>query len=379
MKRILIVLSLVAFVSLLLISCEENNCNCIDPNKDLSQMEMKVEFEPHIAYLESGFSYVYELYFDHVPDTNISVERIRVRSYSGDNVDIYEFDKEFIDKSSMKLFDDKRTYLIFMWIDLDDREKAADSLVHEVLLNFPDGTTKEIIGAKTEPVNEKPIEIHPPLEYDNWLISSGPSNYVEHRRAFLELSGHRYISQRFAIDFVKYGDNKKLYDPNPNENENYHCFGKNLLAVADGEVVALVDGLPNNTPPNKPDMHIFNATGNYLVLKIAEERYAFYAHIIPGTFKVKIGEKVNRGEILARLGNSGNSDAPHLHFHICTSPDALFSQGVPYVFNDYVKSGHYPGYIQDFMDDKPWTDMGKMSEPRSGIMPVNADVVNFGF
>jgi hypothetical protein len=66
-----------------------------------------------------------------------------------------------------------------------------------------------------------------------------------------------------------------------------------------------------------------------VVVKIAPKRFAFYAHMQPGSLRVKEGDRVRKGQILGLLGNTGNTDAPHLHFHIMDGPSPLQSNGLP--------------------------------------------------
>jgi murein DD-endopeptidase MepM/ murein hydrolase activator NlpD len=75
--------------------------------------------------------------------------------------------------------------------------------------------------------------------------------------------------------------------------------------------------------------------GNYVVLKLGEAEYALFAHLKPGGIKVKPGERVKRGDVLGYIGNTGNSDAPHLHFHAMSGPSPLASEGIPYVFPQF--------------------------------------------
>jgi murein DD-endopeptidase MepM/ murein hydrolase activator NlpD len=83
----------------------------------------------------------------------------------------------------------------------------------------------------------------------------------------------------------------------------------------------------------------FYPGGNSVVIDIGDGNYAFYAHIKPGSVKVKEGQKVKRGEHIGDLGSSGNSSAPHLHFHVMAGPSILGSPGVPYVFDSFVVQG----------------------------------------
>jgi hypothetical protein len=73
-----------------------------------------------------------------------------------------------------------------------------------------------------------------------------------------------------------------------------------------------------------------SAAGNYLTLDLGSGRFALYAHLQPGSLKVKLGDHVNAGQALARLGNSGNSDAPHLRFQSTDGNSPMGSEGIPY-------------------------------------------------
>jgi murein DD-endopeptidase MepM/ murein hydrolase activator NlpD len=74
------------------------------------------------------------------------------------------------------------------------------------------------------------------------------------------------------------------------------------------------------------------AGGNYVVIDMGRGRYAFYAHMQPGSLRVKRGDRVKPGDVLGRLGNTGNTDAAHLHFHVMDSPSPLRSNGLPFTF-----------------------------------------------
>jgi murein DD-endopeptidase MepM/ murein hydrolase activator NlpD len=79
--------------------------------------------------------------------------------------------------------------------------------------------------------------------------------------------------------------------------------------------------------------------GNYVLLDIGRGRFAVYAHLQPQSLKVKVGDKIKRGQVLGLVGNSGNSGMPHLHFHITNAASPFAAEGVPYVFNSFLMQG----------------------------------------
>jgi murein DD-endopeptidase MepM/ murein hydrolase activator NlpD len=180
--------------------------------------------------------------------------------------------------------------------------------------------------------------ISPPLRGDNWQAGNGPSNTSGHRRTILPIDGKAHIAQRFAIDWVQLNPDGKTYTGDPLDNKNYRAYGSQALAVADGTIVAVKDGIPQNIPgENSRAVPITLETvgGNHVILDLGKGRYAFYAHLQPGSLKVKIGDHVKRGQVLGLVGNSGNSTEPHLHFHIGDSNSPLGSEGIPYVFESF--------------------------------------------
>jgi murein DD-endopeptidase MepM/ murein hydrolase activator NlpD len=64
--------------------------------------------------------------------------------------------------------------------------------------------------------------------------------------------------------------------------------------------------------------------------------YALYAHLAPGSVAVTRGQQVRAGEVLGRVGHTGNSTAPHLHFQLMDSGDPLQARGIPCAFAAYL-------------------------------------------
>jgi murein DD-endopeptidase MepM/ murein hydrolase activator NlpD len=117
--------------------------------------------------------------------------------------------------------------------------------------------------------------------------------------------------------------------------ENHLAYDQPVFAVADGTVVGVLDGLDDQVPGALPDpasITIDNIDGNYVVLDIGRGLYVFYAHLKKGTVRVKRGDRVATGRELGRVGNTGNTSAPHLHLHVMNAPSALGGDGLPFVF-----------------------------------------------
>jgi murein DD-endopeptidase MepM/ murein hydrolase activator NlpD len=99
--------------------------------------------------------------------------------------------------------------------------------------------------------------------------------------------------------------------------------------VADGEITEVVDGIPDNTPRVLPPVTLDNIAGNHVILQIAPNRYVTYAHLQNGSIKVRLHDHVRRGDVLALLGNSGNTTDAHLHLQVTDRNSVLQSEGVP--------------------------------------------------
>lgn len=135
---------------------------------------------------------------------------------------------------------------------------------------------------------------------------------------------HGSAAQKYAFDFIIKGEHNKTYKNHGLKNEDYFCFGKDVLVPADGEVVEIVDGVRDNKPG---DTNRYVLAGNYALIKHNDETFSFLAHLKLGSPCVKSGQKVIIGQKIGECGNSGNSAQPHLHFHVQNS----------FVFNRYDK------------------------------------------
>jgi murein DD-endopeptidase len=228
--------------------------------------------------------------------------------------------------------------VVYMWVALEPSATVPAALEHNVSVKAGKNNDELTVRCARVPVSRDLAVISAPLRGDNWVAANGPSNTSGHRRTLIPIDGKARIAQRFAIDWVRMNPDGNTYTGDPLDNKNYRAYGSEALAVADGTVVTVIDGIPQNIPgENSRAVPITLETvgGNHVVLDIGHGRYAFYAHLQPGSLKVKAGDRVKRGQVLGLVGNSGNSTEPHLHFHIGDSKSPLGSEGLPYALDSF--------------------------------------------
>ena len=195
-------------------------------------------------------------------------------------------------------------------------------------------------------VNRRDVKVvGPPLRGSNFLAADSCCDATRHTRAALPINGEVWLSQRYAVDYEQLDANNRIYSgQNKKDLDNYTIYGQEALAAADATVVKVIDGLPEQVPGIFPEgISLDEADGNSVILDIGDGNYALYAHFQPGSIRVKEGERVKRGDVLALVGSSGNSLAPHLHFHVMSGPLSLASNGLPYEVDSFKVTGRSAG------------------------------------
>ncbi|WP_334161017.1 M23 family metallopeptidase [Phenylobacterium sp.] len=260
--------------------------------------------------------------------------------------------------------------------------RAPSKLVHRIRVRgaSPDApASRTMVEAGAVAVAGAPLRLGPPLKGAGWLAANALSNESDHRRTLAVVDGHARISQRYAIDFVQLDARGRPFRGDPARNESWTGYGADVLAVADGTVAAVRDDLPDNVPGAAPAVPVSLATigGNHVVLDVGGGARVFYGHLRPGGVKVRPGQKVRRGEVLGSLGNSGQSDAPHLHIHVSDGTTALGGEGLAYAFDGMSVRGYVPS-LAVLERPEGWTGAAAARpRPASGELPGANAVVDF--
>jgi len=339
---------------------------------------MRVPFEP-TAFPSGGRTYLmYELHLTNFGTAPLSLDRIEVidpEAAAARPTAIFEAEqletmlrpvganKETDRKERLQLADG-RSAVVFMSVALDRGSPVPEKLFHRVI-----ATDSVAEGAVIATHHTTLRVLGPPVQGANWLAADGPSNDQEnHHRRGLDISdGRPVISRRYAIDW-KQIQNGASFSGDSRDTRSYYAFGKAVLAVADGRVVSARDGFPNNIPGHFEAFHpavpitMETVEGNRIILDLGGGQFAYYMHLEPGSLRVKTGDRVRRGQVLARIGCSGDAREPHLHFEVTTSSKFAAGEGVPYVIDRYRSKSANDGLM----------------ELRIHELPLNHSVVEFG-
>ena len=169
----------------------------------------------------------------------------------------------------------------------------------------PEKNLYNYVNNKERLANVNSVRLQSPF-IGQWIVSQGYDGNLTHKGEWSK-----------ALDFVIVDHELKTYDQYAVKPENFYCYGKPVLAAADGFVEKIEDYIDDNEI-GKIDQN--KNWGNSIVIKHAEGVYTKMSHLKKGTFRVAVGDYVKQGDIVAACGNSGRSPEPHLHFQVQTTP-----------------------------------------------------------
>lgn len=234
--------------------------------------------------------------------------------------------------------------ILHILLGYDDRAKLPGVVSHRVVYSYlRDDESK--IGVLTQggvlnvASDKEALIISGPLGEGIWMAGRGVEDGCSgHRRgAIRPQNGIPYQKARYAFDFIRFSEDGETCLGNRLENASWLTYGSEVLAVADAQVAAIQDGVPDSPPLDPTRLNKLTGKtlgGNYIVLDLGKNLYAFYGHLKPGSLLVDERETVKKGQVIGLIGNSGNSDIPHLHFQINRGIH-ISGEAVPYVFEEY--------------------------------------------
>ncbi len=226
--------------------------------------------------------------------------------------------------------------------------------------------------------------IGPPLAGKGWVALNGCCGATGiHRSSSLACDGGIYLAQRFAIDWMRLDSAGRLWHGDASDVHSYTDYDADVLAVASGTVVDTLNSLDDQKPGSLPDpktINIANVDGNHVVLDLGNSVFAFYGHMRKNSITVAPGQRVRRGQVLGKLGNTGNTSAPHLHFHLMENSSVLCSNGIPYLLDSFVLAGQVAeaqfAASSDLSGD--WSQgLFRSPSPRREQYPLDLAVVDF--
>ena len=180
------------------------------------------------------------------------------------------------------------------------------------------------------------------------LIHDGHDYYAHHRRLNTEHTAARELGlarnfMRYSLDINPANDAFEPFRGTGAKNEDWFAWSQALYAPGDGTVADAADAEPDNIrggvnhfDPQSVKSKPMKFYGNYLVIDHGNGEFSMLGHVRKGSVIVKVGDKVTRGQPVAKIGSSGSSGNPHVHYELRTGKD-LRAEGLPAIFRDFAR------------------------------------------
>jgi hypothetical protein len=346
---------------------------------------------PHpVLGADNRIHLAYELFVTNPTPSTMVIDAVETLDPSDQNTVLARLDGATLSAASRPLAQDAGTSIgpgqvsrIFLDLTREPSDPMPSSLAHRfgITLAARDGdtTAATVVSGVTPVSRDMAVVLDPPLAGRRWLVGGGccfPPSY--HRTATLSVNGAFHAAQRFAVDFVQLDAEGQLFAGPREELQSYAYYGTTIHAAVDGVVVRMENNVPQAVPGSfPPGLTAQTLLGNHVVVDIGGGRFAFYAHMQPGSVRVQVGDMVQRGQVLGLLGNSGNTDGPHLHFHIMDGPSPLASNGLPFVFRSFDSEGTSTNDIDGLLAGQQAVIGPALAGPHQNQMPLMDEVVSF--
>ena len=319
-----------------------------------AQIDVRVNVAPTPLSASDGQAYLaYELLATN-PNATVAARVDRVEVFAdSDAKPLVTYSSRDLDERVMRpetepkvrysrLIPAGQTSLVHMWVSLPRNRARPKTLRHSFLFLTEDGAELTAGDAPVDVPLTSPMFVGSPFRLGIWFAHNGPGDHrAAHWGSVLMAEGRARIPQRFAIDFIGVDSSGKAVrgDARNSRNDDWVGFGQEVLSVADGVVFAARDGVADHQPlaePARPSSPSAEETyGNYVIIAINSRTFVHYAHLKQNSVAVKTAHTVRRGDLIGRLGNSGNTNGAHLHFNITDRSSPEEAQGLPFVFDAF--------------------------------------------
>ena len=199
-----------------------------------------------------------------------------------------------------------------------------------------------IDGDSVQAIVNMPVEVytsktrlHFPLQGAWWVIQG--NDWSDHHKV-------EVFSQPFALDFVKLGPDNSFFANSGLQLEDHYSWDQPVFATAGGKVAYVCADMPDMQPGQRPDPRMFRddlrrTLGNAVAISHANGEFSYFAHLKQASIAVGEGDMIKRGTEIGRVGSSGQSPGPHLHFHLMEGPNIFIDQGLPVRFCHFSAGG----------------------------------------
>jgi len=349
--------------------------------------DLRVPWQPQPVKVNGQWQLLYELHLDNYAADPLQPKQLRVLDADNGHV-LRDYDetalRALLGGPGMSGKKGDATIApgahAVVYLNLSFDEAPADlHLTHELSAARDDGTAVQAQGGQlTLRHGPAPVVFSPPLRGGYWVAIYDSAWPRGHRRTLYAVNGAVHVPGRFAVDWIKVDAQGRYTQGDPTDKSHWLGYGEEVLAVADGRIAAALDGMPEpaKVDPGKPTrVPLQDATGNYVSLDLGGGHYVFYEHLKTGSITVKAGQAVHRGDVIGRLGYTGETTGPHLHMHVADANVPLDAEGLPYAFDQFGWVGSYAS-IGDFGEQKHWLPSASVVV-RRGELPAPLSVLSF--
>ena len=209
-------------------------------------------------------------------------------------------------------------------------KKELDEVI--IQQNHPERNLYSFHNQKTKAYHRHLVPFQLPF-YGTWTVSQSHDGEYTHKAGW-----------RHAFDFIITDDDNKQFKNLGLYPSDYYCFGKSVLAPADGTVEKVINSVKDNEIGK---VNLVNNWGNTVVIKHADYLYSSLSHLKEGSVVLKEGDPVKKGQKTGEVGNSGRSPYPHLHMQFQATP-FVGSETLYYPLSYFINSKDGGNTLQSF-------------------------------